>query len=553
MRGGRSGRGRGEPTSYNNNSSASGSGSGTLYASTPSSAAATPLTSPPLTTPSSVATMPTNGSMILSSTSIASSPSSSTSTTTTASGALVCRVCYETRNASQVITCTACGVSVHRSCYRIKQMVDANDWQCNRCASGDDGVQCVLCPGRDGAFKRITDKRWCHLDCIRWYPESRVDRVPLSSWNASCHFCSSRHGAVVECLAAGCGITFHASCARQQRLLTIATPQARTAVTTPSRSNSSGTSSSGGNKRSVGHAHPHMAAYCANHAASHSQTRHTNGRLKSTPASPTSRGLPSPGGSSSSGITSVVAFPIASATPVGTSSTITTQHAASSSTSSALGLVEEEEDRVCSVCFNGDHEHGNDIVFCDRCDIGVHQSCYGIPRLPEGDWYCRRCERGVGRVRCVLCPFDEGAFKPTNDGRWVHVVCGLWIPGPSWGDTLLLEPLNNIAKINPQRYKLQCSICGISHGACIQCSANDCTVAFHPLCAQSSRCHMEVKEIRSSTPSTTATTAAITALPFSSNGGNDNDDYKLIAYCRKHSGGQPIEVGLRYLIIALLT
>jgi hypothetical protein len=48
----------------------------------------------------------------------------------------------------------------------------------------------------------------------------------------------------------------------------------------------------------------------------------------------------------------------------------------------------------------------------------VHQSCYGIESLPEGDWLCNNCEifgfkRGL-MVNCMLCPKRGGAMKPTN-------------------------------------------------------------------------------------------------------------------------------------------
>lgn len=47
----------------------------------------------------------------------------------------------------------------------------------------------------------------------------------------------------------------------------------------------------------------------------------------------------------------------------------------------------------------------------------------------SNDWNCRKCEkRGLKRIDCALCPRKGGAFKPTVDGRWVHVSCALWIP-----------------------------------------------------------------------------------------------------------------------------
>ncbi|KAK3954622.1 origin recognition complex subunit 4 C-terminus-domain-containing protein [Pseudoneurospora amorphoporcata] len=50
-----------------------------------------------------------------------------------------------------------------------------------------------------------------------------------------------------------------------------------------------------------------------------------------------------------------------------------------------------DDDEVCVICSNPDTRKGNQIVFCDGCDKAVHQKCYGIPRLPKGDWYCKEC------------------------------------------------------------------------------------------------------------------------------------------------------------------
>lgn len=58
------------------------------------------------------------------------------------------------------------------------------------------------------------------------------------------------------------------------------------------------------------------------------------------------------------------------------------------------------------------------IVFCGNCNVPVHQSCYGIEQLPEGDWVCYNCDLyGMKRgllVKCLFCPKRGGAMKPTN-------------------------------------------------------------------------------------------------------------------------------------------
>ena len=55
-------------------------------------------------------------------------------------------------------------------------------------------------------------------------------------------------------------------------------------------------------------------------------------------------------------------------------------------------------------------EPPNQIVFCERCDVAVHQNCYGIAVVPEGEWLCEPCKQyeevmkaqGMPQVRVVV-------------------------------------------------------------------------------------------------------------------------------------------------------
>lgn len=44
----------------------------------------------------------------------------------------------------------------------------------------------------------------------------------------------------------------------------------------------------------------------------------------------------------------------------------------------------EDEEALCAVCSGGLSLAPNLIVFCERCDIAVHQKCYGVDHIPAG-------------------------------------------------------------------------------------------------------------------------------------------------------------------------
>ena len=133
---------------------------------------------------------------------------------------------------------------------------------------------------------------------------------------------------------------------------------------------------------------------------------------------------------------------------------------------------ENEEDAVCMCCFDGSSFDGNRIMFCDGCNAAVHQACYGVTEIPEGDFFCDRCraiqiladrreeiimnkkekenenenhdededdkeendevEEELNRfdpdnvrdaIKCCFCPIYHGGLKMTTDGRWIHMCC----------------------------------------------------------------------------------------------------------------------------------
>lgn len=174
----------------------------------------------------------------------------------------------------------------------------------------------------------------------------------------------------------------------------------------------------------------------------------------------------------------------------------------------------EDEQIVCDVCLLADGDDGNEMVFCERCNVCVHQNCYGISDVPSGTWLCKPCSI-VRRPACFLCPKFEnarrisldrtifsfrfaGPMKPTPSGTvWCHLTCALWLPELKFSDYVRMvnrkfasipivivrfvfqEPILNLDRIAHARWTLRCVVCSTSDGACVQCAQKNCRTPFH--------------------------------------------------------------------------
>lgn len=182
------------------------------------------------------------------------------------------------------------------------------------------------------------------------------------------------------------------------------------------------------------------------------------------------------------------------------------------------------EDSTCAVCDDPEGENSNAIVFCDGCNLAVHQDCYGVPYIPEGQWLCRKCTVSPENpVSCIFCPNEGGAFKQTVLGEWAHLLCAIWIPETRVANEVFMEPISGSERIPKQRWKLKCTICGIREGACIQCTKSSCFLAFHATCARKEKLLMPMKSMQGSEPVT------------------------LTCYCEKHLTKEQAEARLKAL------
>eukprot|EP00601_Ochromonadales_sp_CCMP2298_P018126 CAMPEP_0173244172 /NCGR_PEP_ID=MMETSP1142-20121109/15943_1 /TAXON_ID=483371 /ORGANISM="non described non described, Strain CCMP2298" /LENGTH=255 /DNA_ID=CAMNT_0014175913 /DNA_START=106 /DNA_END=869 /DNA_ORIENTATION=- len=151
----------------------------------------------------------------------------------------------------------------------------------------------------------------------------------------------------------------------------------------------------------------------------------------------------------------------------------------------------------CAVCREPDSSDDNMILFCECCNLAVHQHCYGVDIIPDLDWLCYACQEAVVPLNqdCELCPFTGGAYKRCLDeGKWVHCLCAHWLSPEVYeipDEEKNSGPMVDLSKMeepdNKFRLKLRCAVpgCEKRHTPCsgmLQCAYGKCCVAAHPQC-----------------------------------------------------------------------
>ncbi|XP_012283538.1 PHD finger protein 14 isoform X1 [Orussus abietinus] len=153
---------------------------------------------------------------------------------------------------------------------------------------------------------------------------------------------------------------------------------------------------------------------------------------------------------------------------------------------------------ICCGCLGDRSDDINEIVECDGCGVTVHEGCYGVSDVESfsstdslcqsAPWFCEACSAGIEDPSCELCPNKGGIFKETDVGKWVHLVCALYVPGVAFGEVDRLASVTLFEMAYSKWGAKTCSLCEDARyartGVCIECDAGMCHTYFHVTCAQ---------------------------------------------------------------------
>ncbi|CDW80747.1 UNKNOWN [Stylonychia lemnae] len=178
-----------------------------------------------------------------------------------------------------------------------------------------------------------------------------------------------------------------------------------------------------------------------------------------------------------------------------------------------------QETQICDICRSGEPEEDNQVVFCELCNVGVHQTCYKRElqnEIPHQAWFCPRClylmnnNQTSDHIKCFLCEkimgvliqvYGEAKFiqgKLVAATEWVHITCVNWIKEiyfeessemhDSQGNVTQTDYYSGtsgriIGHIPQQNYQIKCHLCDFKGGVCIKCDYRYCNLSFHVRCA----------------------------------------------------------------------
>ncbi|ULT98695.1 hypothetical protein L3Y34_000217 [Caenorhabditis briggsae] len=155
------------------------------------------------------------------------------------------------------------------------------------------------------------------------------------------------------------------------------------------------------------------------------------------------------------------------------------------------------DDDECDVCRDVDTDGSEEMIYCDSCNICVHETCGGVKTVPTGGWKCLKCRfsRQGPAPKCIFCPALGGSMTHSADKKlWAHHSCALFVKQIEFEDAEDRAPIKFVEKVEEHQYREKCCVCDTKQGVCVKCSDEECEMTFHVCCALRAGCQVVVKE-----------------------------------------------------------
>ena len=140
----------------------------------------------------------------------------------------------------------------------------------------------------------------------------------------------------------------------------------------------------------------------------------------------------------------------------------------------------------CSICFDIYNESKEEIIYCIKCGVGVHQKCYGLDE-DITKFVCDVCLSKNNNIVCFLCKNNKGAIKEFKLNKktfylqrilYAHISCIL---------ISRFIKITNFIKINsliinalPNKNLFICESCKNKEGEFFKCKC--CDKNYHFFC-----------------------------------------------------------------------
>jgi hypothetical protein len=296
-----------------------------------------------------------------------------------------CQICWDNFISDRILRCRKCRVKVHEKCYGTTVVGSDSFWRCKPCAEGQDPayLKCQLCSIFGGAYKATTEEGWVHVVCflplvgVSYTGPDRniVDLSSVVDTADKCYLDCGIKGNVIRCcgsVSQNCRRAVHPMCIPKSDMTAKYITQGKLF---------------------------YQEVYCPEHvidAAIANQgpiaSNYSSASIDSTAAA-VKRKIPKSKYAETQDRDSDIDFyhkngDLQSSTSTLSSlSLVKTDASGKNENNNSYPTVYIVDDGECEVCGISDSFDSNPIVFCDGCNLAIHQECYNIEKIPDGSWY----------------------------------------------------------------------------------------------------------------------------------------------------------------------